>query len=379
MAFQALLVSNDEKAAEVLIPALRGFGIAVQICGCADGPKNVTREKFDAIIVDFDDRQSAVCVLENASASADGKTAVTIALLSDKTKARTVFGAGANFVLYKPISAEQAQTGLRAATTLIKRERRGSLRVSVQIPVRLEIQNGLDMEAVLLDLSEDGMDILSVQPLGPSAAVLAHFMLKETDTEVEIRGVVAWANPNGESGVRFVDVPAALRATLKDWVVNRAQGSPGDEPKAPSHSHCKLTDLSSGGCYVETESPFPERTRLTLCLKAAGMEVQAEGIVRLMHSGFGMGIEFVLATNQQCEEVENFIHTLIGLPNSQPELLIVPHNLKASGAGESQGILQQDSGEESEDALRELLRNSSLGREEFLQRLRKQRAARALV
>ncbi|MDP9158887.1 MAG: PilZ domain-containing protein [Acidobacteriota bacterium] len=379
MAFQALLVSNDEKAAEVLIPALHGFGVAVQICGYSEGPKRVTQEKFDAIIVDFDDRQSAVRVLENASASTGGKTAVTIALLSDKTKARTVFGAGANFVLYKPISAEQAQTGLRAATTLIKRERRGSLRVAVQVPVRLEIQNGLEMEAVLLDLSQDGMDILSVQPLCPSAAVLAHFMLKETDTEVEIRGVVAWANPNGESGVRFVDVPAALRATLKEWVVNRAQGSTGDGTQAPSHSHCNLTDLSSGGCYVETESPFPERTPLTLCLKAAGMEVQAEGIVRVMHSGFGMGIEFALTTDQQCEQVENFIHTLIGLPSSQPELLIAPHNGEESGPGQSHSILQHSSGEKSDDALRELLRNSSLGREEFLRQLRKQRAARVLV
>ncbi|MEP6643496.1 MAG: PilZ domain-containing protein, partial [Acidobacteriaceae bacterium] len=197
MAFQALLVSRDERAAAVLIPALHGFGVGVQICENSDGPQRVKEEKFDAIIVDFDDPHNATRVLENASAAVGVKNAITIALLSDKTRARMVFAAGANFVLYKPISAEQTQASLRAATTLIKRERRGSLRVAVQIPVRLEIQNGLEMEAILLDLSEDGMDILSMQPLCPSAAVLAHFMLKETDTEIEIRGVVAWANPNG--------------------------------------------------------------------------------------------------------------------------------------------------------------------------------------
>ena len=31
--------------------------------------------------------------------------------------------------------------------------------------------------------------------------------------------------------------------------------------------HCKLTDLSLGGCYVETDAPFPERALVDLCLK----------------------------------------------------------------------------------------------------------------
>ena len=379
MAFQALLVSRDERAAAVLIPALHGFGVGVQICENSDGPQRVKEEKFDAIIVDFDDPHNATRVLENASAAVGVKNAITIALLSDKTRARMVFAAGANFVLYKPISAEQTQASLRAATTLIKRERRGSLRVAVQIPVRLEIQNGLEMEAILLDLSEDGMDILSMQPLCPSAPVLAHFMLKETDTEIEIRGVVAWANPNGESGVRFVEAPAELRASLKDWIVNRAHDSTGEPSEAESRSHCNLTDLSPGGCYVETDLPFPEHTALTLCLKAAGTEVQAEGVVRVMHAGFGMGIEFALTTDQEFEQVENLIHTLIGLPKSQPELLIVPHNVKEGNAQNTGNGWQPTGDRQSEDPLRELVRNTSLGREEFLQKLREQRAPRVLV
>lgn len=373
MPFQALLVSKDENASAVVIAALHSFGVGVQCCGYPDGLCRVTEQKFDAVIVDFDDPHSATLVLQNVSTSSGGKNAVTIALLGDKTKARAVFGAGANFVLYKPISAEQAQASLRAATTLIKRERRGSLRVSVQIPVRLEVRNGPEMEAVLLDLSEDGMDILSMQPLCPSAAVLAHFMLKEDDVEVEIRGVVAWANPNGESGVRFVDVPSDLRVTLKNWVAGRAQQTQPAEPQ--SISHCTLTDLSLGGCYIETEAPFPEHTEVMLCLKVGGMELQAHGVVRVMHGGFGMGVEFASGTPQQREEVENFIHSMIGLPEAHPELLIVPQPI-----GHHTGTAQfQSMSFATEDPLRELLLNHSLGREDFLRELRKQRSSRVLA
>jgi len=52
------------------------------------------------------------------------------------------FGAGANFVLYKPISVSQAQASLRAATALLKRERRRAFRVPVQVPVRSECRMG---------------------------------------------------------------------------------------------------------------------------------------------------------------------------------------------------------------------------------------------
>ncbi len=37
------------------------------------------------------------------------------------------------------------------------------------------------------------------------------------------------------------------------------------------------------------------------------MEVQAEGMVRVMHPGFGMGIEFAARTAEQRSQVEHFI------------------------------------------------------------------------
>ncbi len=151
MTFQALLVSKDEAAAAVLTPVLSGFGLGVQACGYPDAMVRLSEQKFDAVIVDFDDPHSAALVLQNASQASTGNSAVTIALLGDKTKVRNVFGAGANFVLYKPISEAQAQASLRAATALIKRERRRSFRVPVQVPLQLRVHQGAETEAILLD------------------------------------------------------------------------------------------------------------------------------------------------------------------------------------------------------------------------------------
>ena len=368
MTFQSLLVCKDEQATDVLTSVLAGFGLGVQCCGYPDALCRLTEQKFDAVIVDYDDPHSAALVLQNAYQASAGHNPVTVALLGDKTRVRHVFGAGANFVLYKPVSQAQAEASLRAATALIKRERRRSFRVPVQLPVRLRVDNGAEMEGILLDLSEDGLDVLAAQPLCPSAIITARFSLPDQDEDIDIRGEVAWANPNGESGVRYVDLAESLRETLRSWVATNAAELLPEDPEPVSE--CKLTDLSLGGCYVETESPFPERSGIVLCLKAADMEVQAEGMVRVMHPEFGMGIEFASGTAEQREQVGTFIGFLTSRPGIVPQLLITPRALATHNSHDYSG----SEGSEDPDLLLDLLtRANALSQEEFLQELRQQR------
>lgn len=370
MNFQALLVSKDDNVATVLSPVLAGFELGVQMCGHSDALCKLTEQKFDAIIVDFDDPQDAELVLKNAGSEAAGREAITVALLSDKTRVRNVFGAGAKFILYKPVSTEQARATLRAATALMKRERRRSFRVPVQVPVQLQVQDGPAMEGILLDLSEDGMDILASQSLSPSSKIIAKFNLPDSSDEIEVCGEVAWASPNGQSGTRLVDMSETLRSTLKEWLTAHAPEIPPEDPEPVSR--CKLTDLSLGGCYVETESPFPERAGIVLRLKAAEMEVQAEGMVRVMHPGFGMGLEFASRTREQRDRVSNFIDFLTSQPGTQPELLITPRSLAVGNTYDAPA-------DDIEDPLLELLRGHELlSQEEFLEKLHKQRSTEAV-
>jgi c-di-GMP-binding flagellar brake protein YcgR len=345
--------------------------VTVACCGYPEALCRLTEEKFDSVIVDFDDPHSASLVLQNASQVTSGVKAVTVALLSDKTKVRNVFGAGANFILYKPISVEQAEASLRAATALIKRERRRSFRVPVQVPIQLQVENGTPLEGILLDLSEDGMDVLAAQPLCPGARISAQFNLPDGNTEIQGSGEIAWASPNGQAGVRFIDLPDNLRATLKTWVAANAPEIPPPDPEPVSQ--CTLTDLSLGGCYVETESPFPERSGITLCLNAEDIEVQAEGTVRVMHPGFGMGIEFASRTTDERAQVARFIGFLTSRPGMLPALLITPRILAAGDPYTQPDPLPK---EELDDPLLELLRShESLNQEEFLQKLRQQRSS----
>jgi CheY-like chemotaxis protein len=375
MTFHALLVSKDKEAAEVLTPLLSRCGVGVACCGYPEAMCRLAEEKFDSVIVDFDDPHSASLVLQNASQATAGVKPVTVVLLSDKTKVRNVFGAGANFILYKPISVEQAEASLRAATALIKRERRRSFRVPVQVPIQLQVESGPPLEGILLDLSEDGMDMLAAQPLTHGASIRAQFNLPDSNIEIQLGGEIAWASPNGQAGVRFIEVSESVRSALKTWVsANAPQTLPPDSEPV---SQCTLTDLSLGGCYIETESPFPERSGVTLCLKAEDMEVQAEGLVRVMHPGFGMGVEFATRTTDERAQVARFIGFLTSRPGTFPALLTTPRALTADDRYHQP---EPAATEELEDPLLELLRShESLNQEEFLNKLRQQRSSEEIT
>jgi len=316
--------------------------------------------------VDYDDPHSASLILQNAE-RADPKR-VTVALLHDKDDVRGVFGAGANFVLYKPISELQAQSTLRAATALVQHERRRAFRVPLQVPVEIRPENGAEIEGILLDLSEDGLDVLSSQPLYRSALISAVFCLPDQENAIELRGEVAWANPNGECGMRFVGLAKDVQEMLKAWVLANSPELPPEEPEPVSQ--CRLTDLSPGACYIETESPFPERSSISLRLQVADMQVDAEGTVRVMHPELGMGVEFASATDAQRKQVEGFIDFLTSQPGITPQLLITPQALGPAASAISQSQEQAPS----DDSLLHLLRNGQgLTQEEFMQELRQQR------
>ena len=376
MILRALLVSKDDLSAETLIQVLAQFGVAVDRSSATDvAVTRLAEEQFDQVIVDFDadfdGPEGASLLLEGCRrlAGPDRKPPVTVALLHDSSQIRSILGAGAHFILTKPIAREQAQNTLRAATALLKRERRQSFRVAVQAAVSIRIDESNTVEGILLDLSAGGMDVLAAKPLPSAAMVRVSFELPDGGAGIEGDAAVAWSTANGQTGLRFLDMDDKMREEMGEWLAARAHDALPEEPDAASQ--CRLTDLSLGGCYVQTESPFPQSSAVDLCLRAAGMEIHTDGLVRVMHPGHGMGIEFPARTEEQRKSVGEFIEFLTGQPGATPQLETSPRSLVANAVDLNQtGSAATDA----DDPLLELLRSgNALDEEAFLAELHRQR------
>src|SRR5271170_7067700 len=219
MTLLALLISADDAASEILGRVLPASGIAVE--RFSDLPTAIDRlrqQRFDALVIDFENAKAAAEVFEESRRLNSGSAPVTVALVAERAKARDILSGGAHFVLYKPLSEEKAEAGLRAVTALLNRERRRAYRVPVQAPVEITLPDTRKAEGILLDLSETGMDVLTAEPQAPGSLLNFRFALPDGALELHAHGQVAWANPNGQTGVHFLDLDESMTAQLRGWL-----------------------------------------------------------------------------------------------------------------------------------------------------------------
>jgi c-di-GMP-binding flagellar brake protein YcgR len=249
----------------------------------------------------------------------------------------------------------------------MKRERRRNARIAVETPVTIQVNDGAgQLRAVSSDIGEGGVAVQLAHRPKNLGIVTLQFSLPGTEDNIECAGDVAWENPGRQVGLRFLNLSPAMRDKLNTWLESRAPEFEQDDPPAP----CKLTDLSLGGCYLATASPFPVRTRIILSMKVAGASFRAEGVVLVMHSDLGMGIEFARTTDPQRNELEKFIQAMTNSNGSLPELLVEPEGLDI---GDPLAVTKSGNGVE--DPLLDLFRKKSdLSSADFQAELRKQRA-----
>src|SRR5208337_1341273 len=132
MSLKSLLLSSDEKTVRVLRRVLSDLEIDVE-CSCLadDAIRRITRQRFEAIIVDGADAEQASGVLRAAKAAPVNKRALGIVLVEASVGLKGGFEMGGHFVLHKPLTVERAKASFRAVRALMKRERRLQLRAAV--------------------------------------------------------------------------------------------------------------------------------------------------------------------------------------------------------------------------------------------------------
>lgn len=353
MPLKSLLVGADAHTREVLHGVLHELNMVMH--ECADFTAAAARlasESFDIVIADCSDKDSASWLFSGIRKSKQNKSTLVIALLQGESNVRPMFAAGCNFVLYKPISAERAIDSLRVARGLLKQEKRRAKRVRLHGKASISYAATQDVPAPLLDLSEDGVSIRSEKKLLPTCKVYFQFNLPGQVSLVRLSGDVVWQDDAGRVGLRFAHVPQTSRRVLNDWLKASMSGeksgsvmsgngssqqpsetpagglgllsvSAADRREKTRHAcrlsadvyragttipnRCTLSDISTGGCYVETTAPFPPGTVLEILVRTHDLKLHIAGSVQTVHPAFGMGVAFMVKTPEHRKHVEQLI------------------------------------------------------------------------
>jgi CheY-like chemotaxis protein len=363
MNLKALLVSSDDRTVRVLRRVLGDLEIDVEHCASGESAlRRITRQRYEAIIVDGANAEEAGRVLLGAKSAPVNKRALSIVLVEAEVGLKGGFALGAHFVLHKPFAVERAKASFRAVRALMKRERRMQMRLVVQIPVACYADSRY--KAKTMDLCEGGMAIQFIGRVPKENTLRFSLDLPGVDQSLEIEGELAWGGSGDVAGVRFKDPTDDQRKILRKWLDKQLPDPEEDDPPVS----CGLSDLSVGGCYLTTDSPFPRGTRVVMSITASKMEVRAAGIVLVAHQEFGMGVEFLRGTAEQADQAERMIATLHANEDKHPEIFVLPDGL------ETASIPTQPLA--TEDPLVDLFRqNFQVPVETFLQQMREQRQA----
>jgi hypothetical protein len=352
----------------ILRRVLGDLEINVEHCYTADDAiRQITRQRFEGIIVDVTNVEEAGNVLRGAKAAPVNKRALAIVLVESSIGMKGGFEMGAHFVLHKPFAVERAKASFRAVRALMKRERRMQMRVPVQVPV--ECFGDSRYKAQTLDLCEGGMAIQFLDRMPKESPLRFSLELPGARQGIEIEGELAWEGGEKQAGVRFKDVTDDQRRIFSQWLSSQLSEPEQDDPPVI----CKVTDQSPGGCYLTTGSPFPRGTRVGLSIKTDGLEAHAKGFVLVAHPEFGMGVEFLQKTDEQRDQARRLVAALRA-KGETADLHVTPEGLERSSAGDHSATSEAGTAEVSgsEDTLVALFRHKfQVPVESFMEQMRK--------
>lgn len=224
MALQSLLLSRDNDIIRVLRRVLEDLEIEVEVCtGSEKAAEELARRKWDAIIIDCDDVHGALDVLRSVRQTPSNKTSTAFAIINGVTSVRNAFELGANLALEKPLTADRAKHSFRAVHGMMLQERRRYFRHPVDIAVTLKYedksnQRQSEVMATGINLSEGGMAVrLNSTVEDTKAVATVHFLLPGTNNWIETKGTIAWADAEGQAGIRFENPPYAVKEQLARW------------------------------------------------------------------------------------------------------------------------------------------------------------------
>jgi DNA-binding NarL/FixJ family response regulator len=376
MSLSSLLVCEDGPSAQMLRQVLEELGIRVE--SCADTGRaafRLAQERFDAVIVDCRLQQDVNALLHETRASRLNDSTLAVVVVEGQQDVREMFSAGVNLVLYRPLSYERSVSSLRAARSLMRKERRRTPRASVHTQAMIDYAGGEREKATLVDLTEGGMAVNFGKRL-PTSKLYFQFALPGQGVNVRLSGQVVWQEWNGRAGVQFVDVPQSSLRALRAWlrlnvpddseeapslstVTVELQDTPMPESSAPNPvlptasvsaverggaaqenwarvrsepgnrrtqtryvcrigaevyragttipHRCNLTDLSSGGCYLEMASPFHGGASIEIVVRTPEQKLKLVGKAQSAHPGYGMGVAFTLRTEDERKGVQQLI------------------------------------------------------------------------
>jgi CheY-like chemotaxis protein len=176
------------------------------------------QQRFDIVVIDCDDLYQGNWLLRTARKTRPNKSSVLVAVTDGATQAPDALDLGANIVITKPLSLDHVRSKLREACATLAMGHRRDQRHTVRLPVFLSFGQVLERRAETFNLSIGGVGVRVSEPIDEDEIIQLHFSLPGSAKCLRARGEVAWADPEGNTGIKFIGMSQECSKALAQWL-----------------------------------------------------------------------------------------------------------------------------------------------------------------
>jgi hypothetical protein len=97
------------------------------------------------------------------------------------------------------------------------------------------------------------------------------------------------------------------------------------QPGSEVNLWSRCTDLSDGGCYIDSRSPLTRGAKFQLTLFSEPEHLTIPSIVRTSFPGMGMGIQFLFESEDQAVKLRRFVRQKFGGEEEAPKAVLVEY------------------------------------------------------
>jgi hypothetical protein len=234
---------RNQYSLRMLAELLDQAEIDQELCLSADDAmETLLQGHYSALVLDFD-LPGASQVARMTRMSSAHRRPVIFAMVGARTHVSDIYQAGGNFMLYKPLVAEQVMHALRAGQAFMQSDRRQSAREKLEALVYLQFGIA-QLPGLILDLSQQGLSLQAPEPLPAVHRVPLRFTLPGTSHMIEGTGEVVWADDEGRAGMFFSHLSADSRKYLRNWLRKR-EADRADRHSSTRSDRSRLSSLTA--------------------------------------------------------------------------------------------------------------------------------------
>lgn len=216
---KALVVSGNRQTIDIFAYLFREVGIEAANCDSKSRAiDHVTSEKFDALVLDFDNLSGCSEIVENVRDIRPNREIPLFAIASENQAKATALALSSNFVIERPLVPQQIKSLLRTVYGRMLRSSQAYFRLNIELSVSMARASGPLLNGRTLNVSQNGMALTSPVSLKTGEMLHLVFAIPHTDVVVSAEGTVIWDDGHGKSGIRFKCSSASAEARYFEWL-----------------------------------------------------------------------------------------------------------------------------------------------------------------